>query len=180
MKTLSKVNKVLNTIRVVALVAILAAAVGMCATNIVLRYIVRGVPSMRPFPWVDELLRMCAVWVAFLAAGLGVREGSHISLDNLVTKFMPARAAGILKKAAQLIVLAVLLLLIVFGVKQTITMSASSLQNLPVSNGWFYAAIPVGCFYLFYDYLLIFIFGKHPFAKKEEETQDPTATSGAF
>ncbi len=180
MKTLGKVNRVLNTIRVVALVVILSAAILMCATNIIFRYVVRGVPALRPFPWVDEMMRMCAIWIAFLAAGLGVKEGSHISLENLVTKYLPDKAALILKKTAQLAVLAVLLLLIVFGIKQTIVMSASSLQNLPVSNGWFYSAIPVGCFYLFYDYLLIFIFGKHPFAKKDSSEQEPPATSGAF
>lgn len=180
MKTLSRVNRVLNTLRIVVLIVIVSAAVLMCTTNIVFRYVVRGIPALRPFPWVNELLRMCAIWIAFLAAGLGVKEGSHISLENLVSKYLPEKAALILKKIAQLVVLAVLLLLIVYGVKQTVTMSTSSLQNLPVSNGWFYAAIPVGCFYLFYDYLLIFIFGKHPFAKKEDDGQEPTATSGAF
>ena len=45
-----------------------------------------------------------------------------------------------------------------------------------VSNGWFYAAIPVGCAYLFYDFLLIFIFGKHPFAREKA----PEPVSGSF
>jgi hypothetical protein len=30
--------------------------------------------------------------------------------------------------------------------------------------GLFYAAIPVGCAYLFFDYLLITVYGYHPFA----------------
>ena len=56
MKKLEKVDKVLNGIRIAALVGILSACIIMCLTNIILRYIVRGVPSMRPFPWVNELM----------------------------------------------------------------------------------------------------------------------------
>ena len=177
LETLRKVDNVLNKIRVIGLVLIMSACIGMCVMNIVLRYIVRGIPSMRPFPWVNELMQMGAVWIAFLAAGLGVKENAHISLESLTAKYLPEKAAKILKKAAQLVVLAALAILIYYGVDVTIAQSSSYLQNLRISNGWFYAAIPVGCFYLFYDYLLIFLFGEHPFARKEQP-EEPV--SGAF
>lgn len=178
MKQLKKLDRVLNTLRTVLLVAILAACIILCTVNIVLRYVVRGIPNLRPFPWVNELMQMGAIWVGFLAAGLGVKEGAHVSLEAIVSKALPPKAAAVLKKVAQLVVLAVLVVLIVVGISVTIKQSSSYLQNLHISNAWFYASIPVGCFYLFYDYLLIFLFGKHPFAKAAEE--DPGAAAGAF
>lgn len=168
LETLRKVDNVLNKIRIIGLVLIMAACIGMCTMNIILRYIVRGIPSLRPFPWVNELMQMGAVWIAFLAAGLGVKSNSHISLESLTQKYLPENVAKILKKAAQIVVLAALLILIYFGIKTTISQADSYLQNLRISNAWFYSAIPVGCFYLFYDYLLIFLFGEHPFVQKDE------------
>lgn len=174
LETLRKVDNVLNKIRTIGLVLIMVACVGMCTMNIILRYVVRGIPSLRPFPWVNELMQMGAVWIAFLAAGLGVKENAHVSLESLTQKYLPEKAARILKKVAQLVVLIALLILIIFGIKVTISQSNSYLQNLRISNAWFYAAIPVGCFYLFYDYLLIFLFGEHPFSKKEQP-EEPTS-----
>ena len=169
LETLRKVDNVLNKIRTIGLVLIMVVCIGMCTMNIILRYVVRGIPSLRPFPWVNELMQMGAVWIAFLAAGLGVKSNSHVSLESLTQKYLPEQAAKILKKVAQVVVLAALVILIFFGIKVTISQANSYLQNLRISNAWFYAAIPVGCFYLFYDYLLIFIFGEHPFANKDAE-----------
>lgn len=168
LETLRKVDRVLNAIRVGGLVFLMVTCIGMCTMNILLRYVVRGIPSLRPFPWVNELMQMGAVWIAFLAAGLGVKSNSHVSLESMTQKYLPEKTAKLLKKIAQLVVLAALLILIFFGIKVTISQANSYLQNLRISNAWFYAAVPIGCFYLFYDYLLIFIFGEHPFAKKDE------------
>ena len=177
LETLRKVDTVLNKVRIVGLVSIMTACISMCVMNIVLRYVVRGIPSMRPFPWVNELMQMGAVWIAFLAAGLGVKENAHISLESLTAKYLPEKTAKLLKKVAQVVVLVALAILIYYGITVTVSQSDAYLQNLRISNAWFYAAIPVGCFYLFYDYLLIFIFGEHPFAKKDQP-EEPT--SGAF
>lgn len=173
MNTLRNANRILNGVRVVLVVGILASCVGMCTVNIVLRYLIRGISTLRPFPWVNELMQMGAIWIAFLAAGLGVKENSHIALESVVNKLFPPKVAMIVRKIAQLVVLAVLVVLIVVGIRVTMKQSHSYLQNLPkVSNGWFYASIPVGCFYLFYDYLLVFIFGKHPFSKEAVAARD--------
>ena len=71
----------------------------------------------------------------------------------------------------------IVVLLIVIGIQQTIKMRTSFLQNLPISNAWFYAAIPVGCAYLLYEYILILVFGKNPFASSPGEDDNVT---GAF
>ena len=73
----------------------------------------------------------------------------------------------LLKKTALGIVLACLVVLVYYGTAQTKTNTLSMLQNVPVSIAWFYAAIPIGSTFLFFDYLLILIYGKHPFAQKQ-------------
>ena len=88
LETLRKVDNVLNKIRIIGLVVIMIACISMCTVNIVLRYVVRGIPTLRPFPWVNELMQMGAVWIAFLAAGLGVKSNSHVSLESLTQKCM--------------------------------------------------------------------------------------------
>ena len=167
MNTLRKIDRVLNAVRVTALVVILAATICMCTMNIVLRYLIKGSSALRPFPWVDELMRMGTIWIAFLAAGLGVKEGSHVSLESLTERAFPPNVTRVLRKVAQLVVLVTLAALVYYGILTTIRQSRSYLTNIRISNGWFYAAIPVGCGYLFYDYLLIFLFGSHPFSKKK-------------
>lgn len=177
MNTLRKVDKILNGIRSVALVVLLVSMMGMCTMNVVLRYLIKGVSFLRPFSWVNEMMQVLAIWVVFLAAGLGVRQDAHVSLESLTEKYLPAKASRILRKAAQVIVIAALVLLIVIGIQQTIKMRTSYLQNLPISNAWFYAAIPVGCAYLLYEYVLILVFGKNPFAPASGDDDNVT---GAF
>ena len=177
MNTLRKVDKILNGIRSVALVVLLVSMMGMCTMNVVLRYLIKGVSFLRPFSWVNEMMQVLAIWVVFLAAGLGVRQDAHVSLESLTEKYLPAKASRILRKAAQVIVIAVLVLLIVIGIQQTIKMRTSFLQNLPISNAWFYAAIPVGCAYLLYEYVLILVYGKNPFAPASGDDDNVT---GAF
>ena len=168
MNTLRKIDKVLNRIRSVVLVVLLVSMISMCTMNVVLRYLIKGVSFLRPFSWVNEMMQMLAIWVVFLAAGLGVRQNAHVSLESFTEKYLPAKAAKILRKIAQVIVIVTLALLIVIGIQQTIKMRTSYLQNLPISNAWFYAAIPVGCAYLLYEYLLILVFGKNPFVSASE------------
>ena len=177
MNTLRKVDKVLNGIRAFVLVALLVSMMGMCTMNVVLRYLIKGVSFLRPFSWVNEMMQMLAIWVVFLAAGLGVRQNAHVSLESFTEKYLPAKAAKILRKVAQVIVIATLMLLIVIGIQQTIKMRTSFLQNMPISNAWFYAAIPVGCAYLLYEYVLILVFGKNPFAPAPGNGDN---VSGAF
>ena len=166
METIRRIYNIIHKARIFTIVSLLIFIVLLCTVNIVLRYLVTRLGA-RPFSWADEVMRMLIIWVAFLSASLGAKEGAHISLESIVTKYLPAKVANILKKAAGIIVLVVLAVLIFFGIRQTINAQMSYLQNLPISNAWFYAAIPIGISYLFIDYLLIFIYGEHPFSNKK-------------
>jgi len=159
---LGKVYSVINRIRSVAIVAALGWMVILCLIQVILRYFTPA--ELRPFPWGDEIIRLTSIWVAFLAASLGVREGSHINVDFFINK-LPPRGVMILKKIALGIVLVCMVILVYYGTAQTKANAQSMLQNVPISIAWFNAAIPIGCTFLFFDYLLILIYGKHPFSQ---------------
>lgn len=177
---LKKAYGVLNAIRTFSIVALLASIIALSTVQIILRYLTG--PGIRPFSWADELIRMGIIWVAFLAASLGVKESAHLSVSFFVKKYFPERIGFILGKIATLIVLAVLAVIIYSSIQQVVFTRASTLQNLPsISMAWFYSAIPAGCSLLFIDYLLILFFGEHPFSSrklKEEQLATQTQEAG--
>ncbi|MDR1730842.1 MAG: TRAP transporter small permease [Synergistaceae bacterium] len=160
-----------SALRAIAIISLLGGMVALCLVQVVLRYFTST--SIRPFAWGDELIRLTSIWVAFLAASLGVREGAHLSVEFFLNKFLPPPLIKIVKQAANVVVLVCLAALVWFGIEQTRLNLVSSLQNLNISLALFYAAIPVGCSYLFVDYLLILIYGFHPFASMNAGKPDP-------
>jgi TRAP-type C4-dicarboxylate transport system permease small subunit len=159
---LRKIYSVINTVRNVFIVVTLGGMVVLCLVQVFLRYFTSA--NLRPFAWGDEIIRLTSIWVVFLAASIGVREGSHLDMDFFVNK-LPPRGIMIFKKIALGIVLVCMAVLVWYGAKYTGINTLSMLQNAPISMAWFYASIPIGCAFLFFDYTLILIYGEHPFAK---------------
>ena len=162
---LKKIYSVISGIRSAVIIAALSWMVLLCMIQVILRYFTPA--ELRPFPWGDEIIRLTSIWVSFLAASLGVREGSHLSVEFFIKKVLPSKGIIFLKKIALGMVLACMVMLIWHGTAQTKSNAQSMLQNVAVSIAWFYAAIPIGCVFLFFDYLLILIYGKHPFASAQ-------------
>jgi TRAP-type C4-dicarboxylate transport system permease small subunit len=159
---LKKIYSVLDTVRAVVIITALGWMVVLCLIQVILRYFTSA--DLRPFPWGDEIIRLTSIWVSFLAASLGVREGSHLNVEFFLNKFLSPRGIVLIKKIALGIVLVCMAVLIWYGAAQTKSNAQSMLQNISISIAWFYAAIPVGCGYIFFEYALILWFGKHPFA----------------
>lgn len=160
---LKKIYSVLDTIRAAVIIAALSWMVVLCLIQVILRYFTST--DLRPFPWGDEIIRLTSIWVSFLAASLGVREGSHLNVDFFVNKFLPPLGIVLIKKITLGIVLVCMAVLVWYGTAQTKSNAQSMLQNVSMSIAWFYMAIPVGCGYIFFEYALILVFGKHPFAR---------------
>ncbi len=160
---LKKCYRVYNGVRAAAIVTLLLSIILLCVVQIILRYFTSA--AIKPFAWGDEIVRLSSIWVSFLAASLGVRESSHLSVDFFMQKFVPKKALNIVKRVATAFVLVILALLVWYGISRTIANIPTMLQNVPISMAWFYAAIPVGSLCLFIDYLLILIYGRHPFSR---------------
>ncbi|HLW22487.1 MAG TPA: TRAP transporter small permease [Sphaerochaetaceae bacterium] len=169
---LRKIYKLFHAIRVTGIIAVLTVIITLGTVQIVLRYF--SPAQLRPFPWGDEIMRLLNIWMVFLAASLGAKENTHLSMDFLIKKLFKPERVELVKRGATVIVIVALGLIIYHGTLRTIANTRAMLQNISISISWFYAAIPVGCAYLLFDYLLILIYGEHPFSRKKEIGEEIT------
>ena len=117
------------------------------------------------------MVRLSSIWVSFLAASVGVRESAHLNVEFFVEKLVPKKALPLARRITTVVTMATLAVIVWFGISRTIANIPTMLQNLPISMGLFYAAIPVGGLCLLFDYSLILIHGKHPYAGNKEELE---------
>ena len=149
---LKKLYNMVDKARSWAIILLLSSVIILSLVQIVLRYFTSA--SLRPFAWGDEVILLTAIWVAFLAASVGVKNESHLSVEFFLNKFLNPRQLVIAKKAATAIVILALAAVAKEGVTYTLNSRNAMLQNLPqVSIAWFYASIPVGCILLIIEYL---------------------------
>lgn len=149
---LKKLYNMVDKARSWAIILLLSSVIILSLVQIVLRYFTSA--SLWPFAWGDEVIRLTAIWVAFLAASVGVKNESHLSVEFFLNKFLNPRQLVIAKKAATAIVILALAAVAKEGVTYTLNSRNAMLQNLPqVSIAWFYASIPVGCILLIIEYL---------------------------
>ena len=149
---LKKLYNMVDKARSWAIILLLSSVIILSLVQIVLRYFTSA--SLRPFAWGDEVIRLTAIWVAFLAASVGVKNESHLSVEFFLNKFLNPRQLVIAKKAVTAIVILALAAVAKEGVTYTLNSRNAMLQNLPqVSIAWFYASIPVGCILLIIEYL---------------------------
>src|SRR5436309_4897747 len=64
-------------VAVEALSALLMGALSLLVfVGVVSRYVL-----VSPMPWIEEIVRLCLVWVTFLGTYLAMRRGQHIAMD---------------------------------------------------------------------------------------------------
>ena len=149
----------MNVIRNALIVLLFGFIITVGAINIFLRYM----PGLSSMKWPDEILRYVNIWVIFLGASIGVRMESHLRIDYFVQQFFSQKTAYLIRKSTYIIMLGTLAFLIVIGTEKFFNMINVYIQAFPISISIFYLAMPVACFLMFIDYLLIFLFGEHPF-----------------
>lgn len=150
---------IMNFVRNSLIVLLFGFIITVGAINIFLRYM----PELSSMKWPDEILRYLNIWVIFLGASIGVKAGSHLRIDYFVQKIFSQKTAYLIRKITYIIMLGTLAFLIVIGTDKFFSMFNVYIQAFPITISIFYLAIPVGCLLMFIDYLLIFLFEKHPF-----------------
>ncbi|MCE7027142.1 TRAP transporter small permease [Jiella avicenniae] len=131
--------KVLDRTEDAAMVAGLALATVLVVIQVVLRYVFNS-----SIFWAEELVRYTIVWTAFIGAGMGLRNGKHISVDLLQT-FLPERPARLVALAGVVIGCLFSVLLFWYGlalVRHALAMGQlSSAMRIPM--GWVYLILPI-------------------------------------
>lgn len=64
-----------------ALQWLITLLMGLLIVPIVLQIVARFSPEIPHFIWTEEIARFCFIWVIMIGAMIGVRDGSHFSLD---------------------------------------------------------------------------------------------------
>jgi len=154
------------------LILLLLAMACIVFANVVLRY-----TTGDSIVWAEEVARHMMIWVTFLGAGLVLRFGGHVAIDNL-HRAIGARPARGLRR---LIVLGLALFFSVMAVASSQYVYATRFQttaatDIPIS--YVYAAMPVG-FVLMLVHLLFIARGyiqAGAFAESDEMDADAAAS----
>lgn len=120
------------------LIVMMLAMACMVFANVVLRY-----TTGDSIVWAEEVSRHLMIWVTFLGAGLVLRFGGHVAIDNLHTR-LGTRGA----RAVRSVVVAGIAL---FSAAMTYysclylwAMRFQTTAATDISIAWIYAAFPVG------------------------------------
>ena len=135
---LDSIEKSLVAINRWVLILLLLAMAIIIFANVVLRY-----TTGDSIIWAEEVARHMMIWVAFLGAGLALRFGGHVAIDNL-HRAVSTRMARMMRSV-------VLLGLSAFFIFMAVASSdyvwrtrfqTTAATDIPIS--FIYAAMPVG------------------------------------
>jgi TRAP-type transport system small permease protein len=104
--------------------------------------------------WSEEASRFLMIWVAYLGAGLAMREGRHVAIEYL-QGLLPARAAPIARALVALLVLAFLVTLAALGTQLAQFAWRQRTPVLGLPQGLIYLAIPIGAALFALHFVLI-------------------------
>ena len=127
---------------------------------------------LRDLQWTNEILRYINIWVIFLGAGLAVKHSEHLQMTFLTDKIFGPKNRPAVQRIRLAVIIVFLAAIAIAGVMKTISSASSQAQAFPISIGWFYLAIPVGCALMVMDYLLILLCGRHPFVDHSTAGED--------
>ena len=156
----------LNQALVVAMMAVMVALV---FTNVVTRYVF-GFSNT----WAEEVSQYLMVWIAFVGAGLALREGRHVAVELLQDLLSPQsrrwlRILVVCLMAAFFVAVAVLGLLFAnFAVDLESPM-------INISMAIPYACVPIGAICLFAHLLFIwrgYVAGEHEVSESLESIDE--------
>ncbi|CAM5280845.1 TRAP-type C4-dicarboxylate transport system permease small subunit [Aquamicrobium terrae] len=132
-----------------AMILALAAMSVIVFANVVLRYL-----TNYSLVWAEEVARYLMIWMTFLGAGLVLRFGGHVAVDNL-HHVLPPRAARLLRVGLAALLLAFFAAMAWEGV---LYMKAARYQTTPatgISFSYVYAVFPIGFALLIVHSLLV-------------------------
>lgn len=94
----------------------------------------------RPIAWVEESATYAFIWMVFVGASVGLKQGRHILIATFGSR-LPSRAAATLRSLVWLLVLIMLAVLVVQGHKVMGIEGRSQTISLPVElpRSWFYS-----------------------------------------
>jgi TRAP-type C4-dicarboxylate transport system permease small subunit len=137
--TSERVIVTMNRWIVIAMMAVMATLVFM---NVVSRYIFN-----HSIIWAEEVSQYLMVWVAFLGAGLALRQGRHVAIEILQDR-LPSRARRMTRHLVALLLIVFMGILIVLGFQFARFAWDQETPVLNIPLGIPYLAVPIGALLL--------------------------------
>lgn len=150
---LKKFDKRLEQIEEYFVFASLLLMVIIVFVNVVGRFIFNF-----SFTWSEEAARYLMIWATFVAASLGVKKGSHITLD-ILTVYLPEKANRIIRAISYLLSMVYCVLLLFIGVPFIMDMISNGQLSpaLQIPVHFVYLSIIIGSVLMFIRYILLFV-----------------------
>lgn len=130
--------------------------------GVLFRYVLKA-----PLPWAEELARYLMIWGASLGASIAYREGSHIAVTLLADKARGPGAMAILW-LSQVVVLLFMSVVTFQGFLLVTKLVGQTSPAMEIPMAWPYLAIPVGCFFILFEGLVMLLV-KASRAKEQRE-----------
>lgn len=151
------------------IVALMASMALLVFVNVVTRYVFN-----HSIIWVEELTQIQMIWVAYLGAGLALREGRHVSVDTL-QDLLPAAARQLLRTLIALTLAIFMVVLIMLGVQIALFTWSQETPVMGLPTGLPYLAIPIGAAGVLLHLLL---FWRRFVERRFEQPEDLVAEEG--
>lgn len=164
-KTLTSLYRIMNYVRKALIIGIFSFIVITGTVEIFLRY----TPGLHGLSWGDEIMRYLDIWLVFLGASLTAKTNGHMVMEFFVKTVFPARMMPGVRRVSLVIICVTLLFLAVISFQKVLTTWNVVIQAFDIPIALFYFAIPVGCLLMFVEYLLMMIYGDHPYSDRKEE-----------
>lgn len=138
-----KLNKMVVALEKWTLIILFVSMLFSGALQIVARFILHT-----PISWSEEMLTYSFVWSSFLGASLAIESLSHFNVDVFIRRF-PPQFSKIVLYLVWLVMLWFTMFLVYKGTILTKLNVVQTMDVLPLSMMWAYAALPVSAAFMF-------------------------------
>jgi TRAP-type C4-dicarboxylate transport system permease small subunit len=153
-----------------ALIVLLMASMAILVfSNVVMRYVFN-----QSIFWVEEFTQIQMIWVAYLGAGLALREGRHVAVDML-QDWMPAPLRKTVRGLIALAMALFLVTLFVLGLQIAAFTWSQETPAMGLPAGLPYLGIPIGAAAMLLHLLMFW----RPFIERQfEQAEDLSEHEG--
>ncbi len=134
---LLKISDTINAITEYIVFAMMVAMTVVIILQIIFRFFFTALS------WSEEVARFLLVWSSLLAAAIGFKRGSHITVTFLVTRF-PEKIKKTLGVIAYIFEAIFFFIVIIFGITLMKVQSSQTSAALLISMSYIYAIYPIG------------------------------------
>jgi TRAP-type C4-dicarboxylate transport system permease small subunit len=145
-----RLEHILVTTNRVIILVMMAVMASLVFTNVITRYIFNF-----SIMWAEEVSQYLMIWIAYLSAGLAMREGRHVAIEVLQDR-LPGVLAMRLRMLVGALVLAFLGVVTVLGFQFVAFAWQQETPVLNISLGIPYLAVPIGAMLFALHFLLMF------------------------